>query len=113
MIRHFLLGFIQIQILHLAAREPFYGLWLIEELRQRGYKLSPGTLYPILHAMEKRSLLATSKTVVAGKVRKYYAATPKGRKALDKALAKIRKLVAEVLDESKPARRPARRRVGR
>lgn len=104
MIRHFFLGFIQVQILYLAAREPFYGLGLIEELRRRGYKLGPGTLYPLLHAMEKQNLLTASKAVVGGKVRKYYAATPKGRKALEQTTEKVRKLVAEVLGEAKPSR---------
>jgi DNA-binding PadR family transcriptional regulator len=109
MIKHFLLGFLQVQILHLAAREPFFGLWLIEELGRRGHKLSPGTVYPILHAMEKRGLLSTSRAVVGGKVRKYYGVTAKGRQALKDARAGVRAIVAEVLDEKTPGGRPARR----
>ena len=57
MIRDFFLGFIKIHILHHASKEPVYGLWLIEELGHHGYKLSPGTLYPILHRLEEERLL--------------------------------------------------------
>ncbi|MBN2207553.1 MAG: helix-turn-helix transcriptional regulator [Candidatus Aminicenantes bacterium] len=104
MIKHFLLGFLPIQILHCAAREPFYGLWLIEELGRRGIKLSPGTVYPVLHAMEKKGLLQTSKAVVGGKVRKYYAATPAGRRVLTRSLTKVRTIAAEVLNAAEPGR---------
>lgn len=105
MIRPFFLGFIKVHILHCAVREPFYGLWLIEELARRGYKLGPGTLYPLLHAMENEKLLTVRRAVVKGKVRKYYEATTKGRKALEQTLIKIRKLVREILDEGTPPRR--------
>ena len=44
-------------ILHHAADGDLYGAWMIEELAHHGYKLSPGTLYPMLHAMEKRGYL--------------------------------------------------------
>ena len=47
MIRDFFLGFVKIHILYHAAQEPIYGLDFIRELETHGYKLSPGTLYPI------------------------------------------------------------------
>ena len=52
-LRKLFLGFIQIHILHHAAKAPFYGAWMMEELAHHGYDISAGTLYPILHNLEK------------------------------------------------------------
>jgi DNA-binding PadR family transcriptional regulator len=104
MIRDFLLGFIKIHILHHAAKEPVYGLALIQELGRHGYKLSPGTLYPILHQMESRGYLASAGQTVRGKVRKYYTITPEGRAALLELRPKIQELVDEVLADTADAR---------
>lgn len=97
MLRDFFLGFIRIHILHHAAKEPVYGLWLIEELGHHGYKLSPGTLYPILHKLEKEGLLKTYEENVGGKIRKYYRTTAKGEKALEQIKEKIHELTLEVM----------------
>lgn len=99
MIRDFLLGFVKVHILHHATEEPVYGAWLLAELAGHGYTLSPGTLYPILHSLERDGLLKHREQVVAGKRRKYYSATAAGRRALTEARARIRELVDEVLDE--------------
>lgn len=98
MIRDFFLGFIRIHILHHASKGPVYGLWLIEELGRHGYKLSPGTLYPILHKLEEEKLLKSYSENVGGKIRKYYRITPKGIKALTKIKEKINELVEEVME---------------
>ena len=98
MIRSFFLGFIKIHILHHASEERVYGLWLIEELRRHGYDISPGTLYPILHSLEKDNLLESHKETISGKVRKYYKITRDGRKALNAAKNKIKELVDEVME---------------
>jgi PadR family transcriptional regulator, regulatory protein PadR len=98
MIQTFLLGFIKIHILHHASQEPIYGLWLIEELGEHGYTISPGTLYPILHSLEREELLKSEDKIVDGKIRKYYVTTPKGKKALKAVKGKIQELVDEVLE---------------
>ena len=103
MLRSFLLGFIKVHVLHHAAREPIYGLAMIEELHRHGYELSPGTLYPILHELESEGLLWREERVVGGKVRKYYSATEQGRRALADVRGKIRELVGEVLEDGGPA----------
>lgn len=97
MIRDFFLGFIKIHILHHASKEPVYGLWLIEELREHGYKLSPGTLYPILHKLEQEKLLTSFEENVDGKIRKYYKTTQKGGKTLSQIKEKIHELIDEVM----------------
>lgn len=99
MLRQFFLGFIKTHILHHAAKEPVYGLWLIEELARHGYKVSPGTLYPILHSLEEEGLLESYNQTVKGKIRKYYKTTPKGKKALKQVKQKIKELVDEVIEQ--------------
>ena len=79
MLRDFFLGFIKIHILHHASKEPVYGLWLIEELGRHGYKLSPGTLYPVLHKLEEERLLKSYTENVSGKIRKYYRTVTVGK----------------------------------
>ncbi len=39
-------GLIRLHVLHHAAERPIYGSWMIEELHEHGYEISPGTLYP-------------------------------------------------------------------
>lgn len=98
MLRDFFLGFIKIHILHHAAKEPVYGLWLIEELDHHGYKLSPGTLYPILHKLEEVHYLESFSENVSGKMRKYYRITSDGVDALAKIKEKMQELVNEVME---------------
>ncbi|HHT9114738.1 MAG: helix-turn-helix transcriptional regulator [Planctomycetes bacterium] len=97
-IRNYFLGFIKIHILHHASKEPIYGLWFIEELKKHGYGISPGTLYPILHSMERDKFLQSYQEVVNGKVRKYYKTTSKGRKTLNEAKVKIQELINEIME---------------
>ena len=51
--REFSLGFIKIHILYHAARESIFGVAIARELARHGYNVSPGTLYPVLHRLEK------------------------------------------------------------
>ncbi len=95
-LRKLFLGFIQIHILHHAKKEPVFGTFMIEELKNHGYDISPGTLYPIFHNLEKAELLIMQSKVVAGKVRKYYSITQKGEQVLCEAKTKARELVGEL-----------------
>lgn len=89
-------GFICIHILHHAERHPIYGSWMLAELGEHGYKLSPGTLYPILHSLEKEGVLESYEENVEGKIRKYYKATEAGKKELVEAQKYLKELVREV-----------------
>lgn len=95
-IRKLFLGFISVHILHHAKEEPFFGLWMIEELEHHGYNMSPGTLYPLLHSMEKDGLLDSEERNVKGKIRKYYKITPLGEEVLIQLKSKIKELSKEV-----------------
>ena len=94
--RKFFLGFVRIHILHHANQEHVYGVWLIDELARHGYDISPGTLYPILHGMEKEGFLVRDDRVVQGKVRKYYIMTPKGRDMLRRGKTQVQELLTEL-----------------
>ena len=97
-LRKFFLGFIQIHILHHAKKKPFYGAWMIEELKEHGYDMSPGTLYPLLHNMEAKGILEKEEKTVDGKIRKYYKITTQGNIILDEARKKAYELFKEIKD---------------
>ncbi len=97
-IREIFLGFIKVHILYHASRGRICGVEMMEELRRHGYEISPGTLYPTLHLLEREGYLKGETQVVAGRRRRYYRATEKGRRALEEARIKIRELVEEVLE---------------
>ena len=92
-------GLIRLHILHHAAREPIFGLAMMEELGRHGYKLSPGTLYPLLHGLEKRRYLRSRAERAGGSMRRVYRATPMGKRALAKAKGKVRELFGELLED--------------
>ncbi len=97
--REFLLGFIKIHILYHASKEPIFGVEIAEELARHGYSISPGTLYSMLHRLEKEGYLGSCSKVVNGKMRKYYQATAEGRLVLEQSRKNIRELVTEVIEE--------------
>jgi PadR family transcriptional regulator, regulatory protein PadR len=91
-------GLVRLHVLHHACEEPIFGLWMIEELARHGYRLSAGTLYPLLSGMEKRGLLRSSRERVNGKFRRLYRATPAGRAALRVAKKRVQELFGELLE---------------
>lgn len=99
LMRHFFGGFVRMHILYHAAKEPVWGVEIMEELGRHGYKLGPGTVYPILHQLEADGYLTSKTTVVSGKRRKNYRITTAGRKLLRDARSKLRELVSEVLED--------------
>jgi PadR family transcriptional regulator PadR len=92
-------GLIRLHVLHHACQEPVFGLGMIEELARHGYRLSPGTLYPLLDGLEKKGLLRSSRRLVDGRFRRVYRATPAGRKALKTAKHRVKELFGELFEE--------------
>ncbi len=103
-------GLIRLHILRHAEEEGVFGLGMIEELARHGYKLSAGTLYPLLHGMEKKGLLRSHERLEAGKIRRIYKSTASGRKSLSMAKEKVRKLFG-VLFEDEPKRKGRKKRT--
>ena len=97
--RQFFLGFVRIHILYHASREPVCGVDLARELARHGYKLSPGTLYPILHALHTSGYLQCEVERIGGRQRKAYRLTKRGTAALKEARGLIDELVKEVMDD--------------
>lgn len=92
-------GLIRLHILHHAAHEPIFGLGIVEELARHGYKLSPGTLYPILHGLETKGYLRSTEKRMGRTVRRVYRITPRGKKALDAAKEKVHELFGELFED--------------
>lgn len=95
-IRKIFNGLIYIHILHHGNDDKFYGSWMIEELKEHGYNMSPGTLYPILKNMVEEGLLEKEDVNVNGKIRKYYRTTSDGAKLLNELRVNLRILVDEI-----------------
>ncbi len=91
-------GLIRLHILHHAAKEPLFGLGFIEELRRHGYEISAGTLYPMLHGLEKKGYLKSRRERTGRRERRVHEITEPGRAALTEAKAKVRKLFGELIE---------------
>ena len=91
-------GLIRLHVLHHAAEEPIFGLGMIEELARHGYKISPGSLYPLLHGLEAKGYLRSTEIRNGKSRRKIYRATALGRKALAGAEHKVRELFHELIE---------------
>ena len=89
-------GLIRLHLLHHACARPFYGLAMIEQLARHGYRLSPGTLYPILHGLEKKGYLRSTERRLGRTARRMYRITPSGRRALEGAKQKVYELLGEM-----------------
>jgi len=81
--RDWLIGNIEPLLLYLIFEKPMYGYQIIRELetRSQGYfKFKEGTLYPVLHRLERESLIRGLWQILpSGRQRKYYHITDKGR----------------------------------
>jgi len=111
-IREFLLAFWKIHILHHAEEQGVYGHWMLEELHRHGYRLSPGTLYPLLARMARRGWLRAAEPENPRNAR-VYRITPDGSKVLKRLRASLQELQGEVGGrESHDRRRHAARKAG-
>jgi DNA-binding PadR family transcriptional regulator len=94
-VREFLLGFWKIHILHHAEEQGVYGQWMLEELQHHGYRLSPGTLYPLLARMARRGWLRATEPKRSRDAR-VYRITPAGAEVLKRLRASLAELQHEV-----------------
>ena len=73
-------------VLSLLANEDMYGYQMIVELARRSnrtFEMKEGTLYPVLHGLEKDGYVeAYQQEAPTGRMRKYYHLTRKGGVAL-------------------------------
>jgi DNA-binding PadR family transcriptional regulator len=75
-------GIIKLFVLHQAALGPVYGGKLSKALSSLGHDISPGSLYPTLHKLERAGYLRSYLKVFKGRLRRYYEITAEGKKCL-------------------------------
>lgn len=92
-------------ILKLLDGQDMYGYQIIVELARRSdntFQLKAGTLYPLLHGLEKKGLLESyEEHADSARIRKYYRLTGKGKKYLKEKTAEWKaysKAVDQVLE---------------
>jgi PadR family transcriptional regulator PadR len=94
--RDFMRGFVKLYTLWRASKGEVYGVQIMQEMRLLGFNLSPGTLYPALHALKAERDVTVSRRVVNGKIRKCYRATAKGRKELKEVRERLVVLMRKI-----------------
>ena len=96
--REILLSFWKVHILHHAREEPIHGQWVLTELRRHGYEISPGTLYPLLHRIQRHGWLKGRKVPGGGpRARTDYRLTAEGQKVLALVRERLKELFEEVI----------------
>lgn len=90
-------GLIRLHVLHHAVEGPIFGLGMIDELARHGYRISPGSLYPLLQGLEKKGYLQSTEERNGKSLRRVYRATRLGRKALAASKSKVRELFHELV----------------
>lgn len=87
-------GSLNLLLLKLLDEQDMYGYQITETLASRSdntFTLKAGTLYPLLHNLEKReAVVSYEKAAENGRNRKYYSITPKGRGMLEEKKAEWR-----------------------
>jgi DNA-binding PadR family transcriptional regulator len=110
--REVLLAFWKVHILHHASKGPVYGLWLVQELAEHGYRLNPGTLYPVLERMERNGWLQSERAREDHiRSRRSYTITAEGSVVLDRLRGFMEELHHEIFEEDEKARRGPKRRA--
>ena len=73
-------------LLKLLENKDMYGYEMIEELSEKSknvFELKAGTLYPLLHTLEKKKYVSSYDVQSeSGRARRYYNITPNGKKHL-------------------------------
>ena len=92
-------GFVRLHVLHHANSGPIFGIGIVEKLAFHGYVLSSGTLYPILHGLERDGFLRSRTEVVGKKRRRIYEITAEGQKTLILSKARLWELFKEVFED--------------
>lgn len=84
--KELLKGTTPVLVMSVLKDEDLYGYKIIKKLEFRSenvFEMSEGTLYPILHALEKEKFLTSYWEEQDGRRRKYYHLTDKGLKQFE------------------------------
>ncbi|MBE6789866.1 MAG: PadR family transcriptional regulator [Ruminococcaceae bacterium] len=82
-------GSVSLMVLSVLEKQDLYGYQMmsyLEGLSSGVFKFNEGTLYPILHALEKDGMVTSYwNAIEASRMRKYYHITDKGIKLLSES----------------------------
>lgn len=92
-------GFVRLHVLHHASTGPIFGIGIIERLAFHGYVLSPGTLYPVLHGLERDGFLRSRAEIVGKRRRRIYEITATGQTVLVLSRVRLWELFKEVFEK--------------
>lgn len=96
--RDLMAGFVRLHVLNHANEKPVFGIGIIERLAFHGYVLSPGTLYPILHGLERTGYLQSREEIEGNRRRRVYEITDAGRRMLILSKVRLWELFKEVFE---------------
>jgi DNA-binding PadR family transcriptional regulator len=92
-------GHLDALVLAAFADGPAHGYAVIEELRRKSegaFDLAEGTVYPVLHRLEAEGLLASAWSTAAGRRRRVYRLTRRGRTVLGERRAEWKRFAHAV-----------------
>ncbi|MEM8677906.1 MAG: helix-turn-helix transcriptional regulator [Planctomycetota bacterium] len=111
--KDYLYGVPELLILRLLEEREMYGYEIVRGIRERSgeaMNFGEGVIYPLVHSLEKRGLLATRRDNVNGRTRIYYRLNAKGRKALREKVThwkKVTTVIGNILDGNPDGISPA------
>ena len=94
-------GVLELVVLESVRKKDMYGYEMISTLRERSqnvFELKAGSLYPLLHNLEGKNIVASYEKEVLGKVRKYYHITKEGHALLVQKQKEWNEYVGAVAD---------------
>ena len=102
--KDYLQGVPELLILQLLQEQEMYGYEIVQGIRVRtneDIQFGEGVIYPLLHSLQKRKLLAIRREKVNGRPRVYYRLTAAGRKKLDAKVSewkRVTEAIQSILD---------------
>lgn len=88
-------GLAELGLLSVLSERRHYGLEILDRLRaEAGLPMAEGTIYPLLHRLERGELVASEWVLddAGGRPRRYYRLTPKGEAELAGLRAEWRRI---------------------
>ena len=95
----FLHGVPELLILRLLAEREMYGYEIVQGIRLRSgnaVQFGEGVIYPLLHSLQKRRLLAIRREKVNGRPRVYYRLTATGHRKLEERVSEWERVTSIV-----------------
>ncbi|MEZ5461734.1 PadR family transcriptional regulator [Dokdonella sp.] len=92
-------GLAELALLSLLDERTHYGLEILERLREEaGMEMAAGTIYPLLHRLERSGLVSSAWTLddTANRPRKYYQLSESGKSELAEQASEWQRLSSDL-----------------